>query len=95
MFFDHKHCCKSPYPFDATTFDIQAEKGKPVFSADFELSVRVAISSKKAPGEGEDSDQEDVPTELTFEENKVTIPIELDQNHPQKEVSVDLCQRLV
>ena len=71
MYFDGQHTCKSPQPFDATTFDLRSSISKQTFSGVLKLTV----SSKQVSGSAE------APVKYRkIEETCVTIAVEIDNN---------------
>ena len=48
MFFNGKHLCKSPHPFDATTFDLRHPSVRDIFKAVFEMTTLGEVVKEKS-----------------------------------------------
>ena len=48
MFFNGKHLCKTPHPFDATTFDLKHPSVRDNFKAVFEMTILAEVVKEKS-----------------------------------------------
>ena len=52
MYFTGEHVCKSPIPFDATTFDLRIEKLMPAFRGELSITITPEEAGSQANRSG-------------------------------------------
>ena len=67
MFFNGKHACRCPFPFEAAAFELDTKSIQPIFKGFFEMTVRAFPCDER----GNDEDK----SALAIEESSVSAGI--------------------
>ena len=74
MFFTGKHVCKSPVPFDATTFDLRTLVPRQTFSGTLSISIRAEQTKQRSGDNGATVKYQDI------KQTRVRITVVIDQS---------------
>ena len=82
MFFKGRHACKSPVPFDATTFDLRSNEISQMFNGVFEITIKAVVVDERenagAKTEYRDTKKSRVRITVVIDPSKPSIVLPLE-----------------